>query len=372
MKINKREYSRTECMRRLGSLAQIGGIQYLTVNDGPARGVRLLEFRLGSGFVFKVALDRGMDVGYCEYRGMPLGWIPPTKLPGGWFFEQQTEFGWLRTAMGGLCNSCGLLHIGNPESASIAHYHFPGREEERYGVHDRMAMLSAELNEYGESWEEDEVILRARGTLIQAQVYAENLMMTRSYTARLGEKRFFIRDEVYNQGHFPTPHMLLYHLNFGFPFVDSNSILEGKIAQYESLVNTANNGNPIDPTIFSSPQAGADLQVYELFMDPSDNGYASIIIYNSELGDMGMGVYVRYKPNQLPRLFETRMMGEGHYFVSIEPSTNGFDRKELTQKGELQFLKPGESKVYELEIGVLDGSEELNEFKITSINNTRK
>jgi hypothetical protein len=94
-------YTRAELLRRVGHLSQVGGVQLLVSDNGPSRGVRQLEFHTGTGFTFKVAVERGMDVGYCEYQGASLAWIPPTLLAGPWYFEQQTEFGWLRTALGG-------------------------------------------------------------------------------------------------------------------------------------------------------------------------------------------------------------------------------------------------------------------------------
>ena len=364
MKIFNNELSKAELMRRLGSLAQVGGLQMLRIEDGPARGVRLLEFRLGSGFNFKVALDRGMDVGYCEYKGIPLGWIPPTLLPGGWFFEQQTKFGWLRTAMGGLCNSCGLLHIGNPENASIDQYNFPGRKEERYGVHDRVAMLSAQLTSYDESWVGNELILKACGRLVQAQVYAENLVLRRTYTAQMGEKCFFMHDEISNEGYYPSPLMLLYHLNFGFPFIDDGSHLVARLSQPAVAINTDQNLITSNTYAeFIPPENHACLQVFELNPISSGDGSNQLAIINPKLGTSGMGVYIKYKPLQLPKLFETRMMGEGHYFVSLEPCTNSFGRAELIRKNEMPILLPGETKVFDLEIGVLDGSNEIQLFQ---------
>ena len=118
-------YTRDQLLRRVGHINQIGGVQLYEMGDGQARGVRVLEFRTGTGFSFKVLVDRGMDVGYCEYDGASLAWIPPTLFPGPWFFEQTTEFGWLRTGLGGFCNTCGLVHIGNPETDSVEHYNFP-------------------------------------------------------------------------------------------------------------------------------------------------------------------------------------------------------------------------------------------------------
>lgn len=162
-KLFNRYLSRAELLRRVGHLSQVGGVQLFEAADGPARGVRLLEFRTGTGFGFRVAVERGMDVGYCDYQGASLAWMPPTLLAGPWYFEQQSEFGWLRTALGGLNNSCGMIHIGNPETTSVAHYNFPARPTERYGVHERMAMIPAELRMFGERWEGDECILEAEG-----------------------------------------------------------------------------------------------------------------------------------------------------------------------------------------------------------------
>ena len=93
-----KSYTREQLLRRVVHISQVGGVQLLAFEDGPPRGVRILEFRTGSGLTFKVAIERGMDVGYAEYQGESLAWIPPTQLAGPWYFEGQDEFGWLRTA----------------------------------------------------------------------------------------------------------------------------------------------------------------------------------------------------------------------------------------------------------------------------------
>ena len=47
-----RDYSRTELLRRVGRLDQVAGVRLVELQDGLARGVRLLEFRTGTGFSF--------------------------------------------------------------------------------------------------------------------------------------------------------------------------------------------------------------------------------------------------------------------------------------------------------------------------------
>ncbi len=359
-----RSWTRAELLRHVGHISQLGGVQLVAAENGAPRGVRLLEFRTGTGLMFKVAVERGMDIGYCEYRGASLAWIPPTLLPGPWFFEQQEEFGWLRAGLGGFCNSCGMVHIGNPETDSVAHYNFPARPTERYGVHDRMALIPGELLSFGERWDGDECVLEAVGRVTQAQTYGENLVLTRRYTARLGESRFFLHDEIENAGYLPAVHMLLYHINAGFPFVDDGAEFVAPFAgPPHVLFGEANPKRPEEYARFIAPQKDWVQQTFEHTMVGDDNDRVPVAIVNPRLGQSGQGLYVTYNRDQLPRYIEWRMMGEGQYAVGIEPCTNGFGRDEVRKAGELIVLQPGEKRIYDLEIGVLDGAAEIDRFR---------
>ncbi len=358
------EFSRRELMRRIGHISQVGGVQLLVSEDGPSRGVRYLEFRTGTGFNFKVAVERGMDVGYCEYRGASLAWIPSTQLPGPWYFEQQTEFGWLRSALGGFNTTCGLIHIGNPETANVAHYNFPARATEQYGVHDRIAMTPGQLTKYGQRWQDDEVWLEAEGTVTQAQAYGENLVLTRKYTAKLGQARFWMHDEVENAGWLPTEHMLLYHINIGFPFVDEGAELIAPFDGPPMLPQGLPPPSTSDEYMrFIAPQKDWLLQGFEFNMRTDKEGRVPVGIVNPNAGESGLGMYVIYQRAQFPRYLEWRMMGEGQYAVGIEPCTNSFGRELVREKGELIVLQPGEKRVYDLEVGVLDGTAEIGAFR---------
>lgn len=359
-----RSFSRNDLMRRIGHLSQVGGVQLYIADNGPSRGVRQLEFRTGSGLAFKVAVERGMDIGYCDYRGASLAWIPPSGLAGPWYFEQQTEFGWLRTALGGFNNSSGMIHIGNPETAGVSHYNFPARATERYGVHDRMALIPAEIVSFGERWEGDECIIEAVGKVTQAQAYGENLVLTRRYRARLGESRFFMHDQIENAGYLPTEHMLLYHINTGFPFVDDGSELVAPFAGPPIVLFGAADPHQREGySRFIAPQPNWVQQTFEHTMATEADGSVPVAIVNPRLGSSGQGLYVVYNKKQFPRYIEWRMMGEGQYAVGIEPCTNGFGREAVRQAGELITLQPGERREYDLEVGVLDGAAEIAAFR---------
>jgi hypothetical protein len=252
-----------------------------------------------------------------------------------------------------------MIHIGNPETADVTHYNFPARAQETYGVHDRMAMIPAQLMRYGEHWEGDECILEAEGRVTQAQAYGENLVLTRRYTARLGEARFFMRDEIVNEGWLPTEHMLLYHMNIGFPVVDEGSELIAPVTKPPAIPDGLPVGDAAEYSRFVAPQKDWLLQGFRLEMAAEADGSVPVGIVNRD----GFGMYVVYNQRQFSQYLEWRMMGEGQYAVGIEPCTNTFGRSIARELGQLITLQPGDRRVYEIEVGVLDGADAVAAFR---------
>ena len=59
-------------------LSQFAGVRLMTLGDGVERGIRMLEFRTGTGLRFTVLVDRALDIADCEYRGAAIGWHSPS------------------------------------------------------------------------------------------------------------------------------------------------------------------------------------------------------------------------------------------------------------------------------------------------------
>jgi hypothetical protein len=149
-----RDYDRRDLMNHVGRLQQIAGVRLVTLDDGVERGVRVLEFRTGTGFAFDVMVDRAMDVGRCEHAGRALGWQSATGFPGPWAYEPE-GLGWLRGFGGGLVTTCGLEHALFMAEDTAAHFHYPAKETERFGLHGRISYRPARLTGYGERWDGD-------------------------------------------------------------------------------------------------------------------------------------------------------------------------------------------------------------------------
>ncbi|QIN81461.1 DUF4432 family protein [Rubrobacter tropicus] len=346
---------RGDLMRRIGRLDQAAGVRLVSLGDGAERGVRLLEFQTGTGFSFDVVVDRALDIGRCEMGGRPLGWLSPVGFAGPWFDEPE-GLGFLRNWGGGLLTTAGLDHALFMAEDTAEHFHYPPKETESYGLHGRVSNLPARLLGYGERWEGDECFLWAEGEVRQAAVFGENLALRRRVEAKVGESRLRIHDEVENAGFDPTPHMYLYHVNVGWPVVDEGSELLAPARGVSPRGDYQAEGYER----FHGPQRGYVERVFEHDLAAEQGGTVPVGVVNRR---SGLGFYEVYRRDQLPHHFVWRMLGEGTYVVGVEPSTNRTaGRLDARERGELIELSPGEGRTYDLELGALDGNEEINRF----------
>src|SRR5918997_2709326 len=126
----EQQFTREELMQRIGRLEQVAGVRLVEHDDGAERGVRVLEFRTGSGFEFDVLVDRAMDVGRCEQNGGALGWQSGVGFVGPAYYEAE-DLGFLRSWGGGLLTTCGMEHALFMAEDTAEQYHFPAKTTER-------------------------------------------------------------------------------------------------------------------------------------------------------------------------------------------------------------------------------------------------
>ena len=144
------------------------------LGDGSERGVRVLEFRTGTGFSFDVLVDRAFDIGRCELGGRSLAWDSGVGFAGPWFYEWE-GLGFMRNWGGGFLTTCGIDHTLFMAEDTAAQYHYPPKQTEEFPLHGRLSNRPARLAGYGERWEGDECVLWAEGETLQASVFGEHL-----------------------------------------------------------------------------------------------------------------------------------------------------------------------------------------------------
>lgn len=349
-------YSRADLLARVGRLDQAAGVRLVTLGDGPGRGVRLLEFRTGTGFSFDVVVDRCFDVGRCELGGRPLNWTSNAGVVAPWYYEPD-GMGWFRAWGGGMVVTVGLDHLGLGGEDTVQFNQPHLTTTQTYGLHGRVGGLPAKLVGYGERWDGDECVLWAEGEVLQTAVFAEHLLLRRRIEARVGESRFTIHDVVENVGHVDVSHMLLYHCNTGFPVVDAGAEL-----LVPSARTTTDYGVPIEgyrTLTEPTPDFTEACFEHELVAEPA--GTVPVAVVNRKLG---LGVYQVFRIEQLPHHTVWRMMGEDTYCMGLEPATNrDAGRWDARERGELITLRRGDTRTYDLEIGALDGADAIGKFE---------
>jgi hypothetical protein len=344
-----RQWTRPQLLARVGRLEQLAGVQLVQAADGAERGVRLLRFATGAGFDFEVLVDRGFDIGRAFLGGRPLAWWSPVGLTGPWYHEP-AGVGWFRGFPGGLVSTCGLDHtlLGGTDDSSV--FNYPHRQTETYGLHGRYTGLPARLAAYGTRWDGDDCVLYAEAEVAQVAVFGEQLLLSRRIEADLGGTSLRLTDTVTNTGPTACPHMMLYHCNVGFPVVDDTAELSYP-APKGICVSDARTD---DYRALAEPEPTFVEECYEHDMIPGGDGYVRAAVLNRAAG---LGVYQRYRRDQLPHHITWRQLGSGTYVVAMEPSTNrDAGRLDARERGELGFLAPGQERHYELEIGALSGA----------------
>ncbi|MGC8912204.1 MAG: aldose 1-epimerase family protein [Nitrososphaeria archaeon] len=342
-------YKKFELLKYVGDISQLGGIKLLELSDGVEKGVRCALAKTGP-LTFIVAIDRCMDIVNAEYKGVPLAFISPTNVVAPSFFEPE-GLGWLRGFFGGLLTTCGLTYAGAPTVD----------EGEPLGLHGRISYSPAKLLHSEGYWEGDKYILVIEGESREAMIFGPNIRLKRKIEAALGEKRIRIIDKIVNFGWTTQPLMIIYHINLGFPILDENSRLVSTSKTYlprdEEARENAENFDRFQP-----PTKGYREKVYIHDLAVDGEGYAHAAIINDKLMN-GLGVYIKFRKQELPRLIEWKMMGEGTYVLGLEPS-NCFvmGRDKEKQYGTLQYIQPQEEKEFQLEIGIIEG-EETKEYE---------
>ncbi len=343
-----KRWKREDLLKHVGDIRQIADLRLSELCDGPGRGVRIAEFKTGSGFSFTVLLDRGLDIHDAAYKGISLAFQSPAGIKHPAYFEPG-DIGWLRNFHGGWLNTCGLTNVG-----------VPGKDElGKYGLHGRASNLPANLSSYGGKWLGDDYEMWLEASIRESSFFGFDLQLSRRFTARLGESCLKIVDRVENLGESECPLMLLYHCNFGFPLVDEGARLVVSQESVQPRDAAAKPGLEAHKTM-ESPQSGYAEQVFFHELRADNHGFATAAIVNDELNVAG---FVSFRQHELPNFIQWKQMGTKEYVLGLEPANCLVLGREVErQRGSLQMLKPGESLELVLYLGVEAGTEAVGEL----------
>lgn len=315
---------------RVGALSQVVRVDEFVEANGSNAGSRLIRAINGGGLEFEIFPDRALDLGQVTVDGVPIAWTSPAGKVGPGAAEPAGQ-GWLRTFGGGLLATCGLDHFGPPVVD----------EGEALGQHGRIGTERASVTRAIAS--DDGVVIE--GEVRQAKVFGEHLVLRRRISSQAGSDAILIEDRVTNESFREQPHMVLYHLNLGWPLLGDETTIDVPAVQVTPRDSDAAAG--IDEHArFGAPVADYREQV---FAHELAEGTSRVRVSNP---DNGLSFELEVDQAQLPCIFQWKMQGQGHYALGIEPANtpNLFGRAAARAAGELPMLAPGESVSYRLAI----------------------
>lgn len=347
-----RSYSRRELLDHVGDMSQLASIRRGRAIEGPEQGADQIEVYNASGLSFTLLPGRALDVASASYKGVPLAFRSATGDLGPGFYEPQGS-GWLRGFFGGLTVSCGLTFTGHPEVD-------PEEENEELGLHGRLSYLPAYGVGTDAGWDGEQYRVRVTGKMRETAVFGTNLELSREISTVLGERTIRIRDRIWNRSVEPSPLMFVYHCNPGFPILDEGS---------RFLVNSERTtewleDREVGPDAYQTALGPQEEILDEVFVHRAKadgDGMVNVGLINDRLG---LGLTWRYPLAQMPVLNQWRHFHRGTYVMGVEPgNVSMLGRAWNRREGYLTHIQPDEVREFDLEIGVLDGAEEIEEFE---------
>lgn len=340
---------------KISNALQLGGIETSILDNGMGKGTRIAWINTGTGLRYKLVLDRAMDIAEAFYNQHSLAWISHLGISAPQPMSHQ-GIDWIKTFGGGLLVTCGLDHIGGPEKDANG---------ER-GLHGPISNMPATILSIKQpDLRTGDMHMSITGIIKQTQPLGNRFELKRTISAELGKATIHIHDEITNCGNTSVPHMLLYHFNLGWPLVDEGSILlwDGKWTARETgdrnkIFKQGNDFHTCPAPLNEHNDGGEEAAYIDINADSSGNCICGV--YNKNLT---LALVLKFQKKQLPCLTNWQHFGNGEYVTGLEPGTNPpIGQAAARESQQLQFLKPGETKTYDVEVEILSEAAIINQF----------
>ena len=301
-----------------GNSEQVYGVRRVILDEGNARGTAIYQVHTSGGLDVDILPDTGLDMGSLRYKGVNMnymtknGYDSPAR-----FLPLAGQFG--HYFPGGMLFTCGLLSAG-PENTDGEFHPLHGR------YHGNSAHNLA-------SYIDDGNIIVA-GEVKETAQNGHNFSVRRKYTIPVDGSELRIDDEITNLTPEKAEYMMLYHMNFGYPMLDENAVLEFPEARKVTPRTPYAEKGLAGHCTFSEPIDGEEEQVY--FHEMESEPY--VLLKNPGLG---LCAKVSCSLDTLPILAQWKNMRSGDYVLGLEPSSCYIMGRERERKeGRLCVIEP--------------------------------
>ena len=340
--INKNE--RKKASKYIGNNYQIGGTRHYLLTDVNSNNCRCIDVRTGSGFEYTVVCDRGLDISLASYKGTNLVHLTENLETNPAFYDcWETE--WLRTFSGGLLTTCGPINLGSPCEDN----------DEKLGQHGRWSALPARQVCDFTDFESGKIEIA--GTLYDSVTFGHKLKIYRKIKSEFGKSAVIIEDTIKNEGGRPIPLNVLYHINFGYPFLCETTTVH--IPSVECLgYDDYSQEKLYERNTINSPD-GNNLEKNYLHTFSKKDDTVTAWVHNENIAD-GLAVYINFNPISLPYFTQWTLEDVKDYVLALEPANVPCESRDvLREKNILPYISPDDTVNFRVEIGVIEGNDNI-------------
>ena len=253
-------------------------------------------------------VDNALDIVWLKYKGVNLSFLSKNGLNDG-----SRDF--VGNFEGGFLYTCGMDNVSGCVSGKPVH-----------------GSLHYKKCDIAYAFEDGENVV-VFGEVRESELFGKNLCMRRRFV--LTENELLIDDTIENLAFLDTEYVLLYHINYGYPFLDECLQMEIPALKSEPLTEIAEKRKD-EMFRITKPVDGGDEDVYYHTLSKG-----KVLLFNLE---KNIFVTMKYDINDFPVTLEWKSMISGDYALGIEPSITRFDDFKTRR------LKPNEKKTYKIAI----------------------
>ena len=316
------DLNRQELLRLTGQLSQVAGATRFEYADGMAKGLPAVRVKNGSGLAFTVLEGRNMDLYDLEYKGINLAFLYKNSLMSS---ERVTHTSreFLGQSVGGMLYTSGLQNSG-PENEAEGLFQ---------PLHGRIGTMAADVVQTFAGFDDTgayQIVLQ--GKTRESRLFKHNLTLNRTIRTGLNDNRVQVSDRIENDTCRDTQYSILYHINFGYPFLDEGT----RIVVPERTVTTARSEKSKqyfdEKFIMTAPLDNFEEHLYYLDIPAGSDDRCHALVVNDKLG---LAVEIAYSKASLPYLVEWKSMNSGDYALGVMPSSSLLRgrNEELAQNG---------------------------------------
>ncbi len=299
---------------------------------------------------------RGMGIWRGMIDGIPVKWDSPVERPVHPAFVDQMRrggIGWLDGFNELVCR-CGLGWHGAPGTDVIRDAAGNVVSEQFLPLHGRIANLPAHCV----TVEERDDVVSVTGIVEEASLFGGKLRLESALATTVNSNRFEITDVVHNLGSRPAEVEILYHCNFGRPFLGAGSTLHTAASEVAPRDKRAAQGISMW-NLFEGPTTGYAEQCYLAKAAADSSGWGMALLADAETEH---AVCVRFDTSTMPWfvLWKNTQAEEDGYVAGLEPGSSFPNLRTVERReGRVIQLPPGQSVTFRLSIEVASNRREV-------------